>query len=163
MTIWIIIGSLVGLVAIFLVVMSIKDRKKAKKEQIEVKELEKQKEESRENVLIYLNEVILDNEKLLKSFIPSVGKIKMGDIKTKARKQLSFYKKENAYKLAMESEKNLKIIEVFESFIKENSNIWSKKFKKEIDDIETEIKNMDKSFVDKYKKTCHEIMKKAIK
>ena len=163
MTLWIIIGSLVAVVAIFLVVMSIRDRKKLKVEKKQIEAKEKAINDSRENVIFYMNVVIEQNDKLLKEFIPSVGKLKMSDIRDRAKKALKEFKFEEEYKLAADGEKNAKMLEVYSLLEKTNSNTWSKNLEKEVSDIKKEVSEMDKDFLNSYKKVALTKYKEAIK
>ena len=162
MVIWIIVGSLVAIVAVFLVVMSIRDRKKMKIEKVKADEIEKLREEARENVVLYLKLVIDENEKLLKNFIPSVGKLKMGDIRAKAKKALINFKNQEEFKFAKDSEANSKLIETYKKFEKENSNVWLKHLEKNIKELNEEYIKIDKNFIKRYKPVA-KIVKEAYK
>ncbi|MCK5807240.1 MAG: hypothetical protein KAG91_02505 [Mycoplasmataceae bacterium] len=161
MVIWIIIGSLVGVVAIFLITMTIIDKKKAKKSKNKAKEMEVKKEESRDDVILFLVSLIENNEKLLKNFKPSIGKYKMGDIRGIASRSLKLYKQTTSYKLARDGENNKSLVAVYNKFSTENSNLWSKKFEKEISDITKASKKISQVVKDKNKKQITEIIKKA--
>lgn len=163
MVIWIIVGSLVAIVAVFLVVMSIRDRKKMKIEKVKADEIEKLREEARENVVLYLKLVIDENEKLLKNFIPSVGKLKMGDIRAKAKKALINFKNQEEFKFAKDSEANSKLIETYKKFEKENSNVWLKHLEKNIKELNEEYIKIDKNFIKRYKPVAKKIVKEAYK
>lgn len=163
MTLWIIIGALVALVAIFLIVMSIKDRKKAKIVQAEKSEQDHIRGESRKNVIYFINLLIERNQKLLKDFVPSVGKLKMGDIRTKAKKSIQEFKKTREYKFAAESDSNKELIELIEKFEHTNSNTWDNKFKVEIKDLKAANAKLDKEFIDGYNEAAQNIIKGAYK
>lgn len=164
-TLWIILGALVGIVAIFLIVASIKDRKKVK----HVKELEKQAllaaKASVGSVAIYINLVAQANRKLLKHFVPSVGKLKMSDIKAKAKEALKELEKSDAYTLALKSESKDKIKKGFEELKHSNSNTWDKnasqtlKYFIEVEESLTE----DKEKYNQYKKEVKVELKRVYK
>lgn len=132
-TMWIILGSLVGVVAIFLVVASILDRKKAKKAKAARAELKKATDGARGNVAASVNKVIDENSKLLKDFVPSVGKVKMSEIRDKARKALDEIEKSKEFKLAKDSDENKDLITNFGKLKEANSNTWETKSKKVIE------------------------------
>lgn len=156
MTLWIIIGSLVGVVAIFLVVMSIKDRKKTKLREAELKEVNQKKSVANAQTIVFLNELINKNEKILKDFVPSVGKYKMGDIREKAKKALNDFQKGTIYKFASDLEDNKKTMEIFDQFKTTNSNTWSKKLANEIKELEEVQKEMQKDFIKEAKEETKE-------
>lgn len=164
-TLWIILGVLIGVVAIFLVVASIKDRKKVKK----VRALEKQADLAAKasvgSVAIYINVVAEENRKLLKHFIPSVGKVKMSDIRDKAKEALKELEQSDAYTLALKSESKDGIKKGFEELKRSNSNTWDKKSAetlKYFKDIEMSLTE-DKDKYDEYKKEVKEELKKVYK
>ncbi|NQZ66289.1 MAG: hypothetical protein HRT99_03690 [Mycoplasmatales bacterium] len=163
MTLWIIIGSLVGVVAIFLIVMSIRDKKKIKETKIANEKLEKSRVESKDNVKIFLNQVILKNQKLLDDFVPSVGKYKMGDIRAGSKAVFENFRKTEEYNLAKSGEKNQDLMNIFENFSSTNSNVWPKKLKKEIEKIANDVKKMDKELIKIYTPKVKELIKKAYK
>lgn len=162
-TIWIIIGTLVGAVAIFLIVMSIKDRKKAKKLKAEEAEIKKKSEEGGIHTILLLLEVNNQNNKLLAKFVPSVGKIKMGDIRAKAKKVLLDFKSTETYKLANDLEENEKIMKIFNKFEKENSNSWTKKLASEIKFLQEESKKIKKEFKNEHLEEINLLVKEEYK
>ena len=131
-TLYIILGILVGAIIIFLFVSSLLDRKKRKK--LYQKELVKKNDEKAANmrVAIILKFIIDQNEALLKKFVPSVGKIKMSDIRIKARNSLQILEHSEPYSHLKVSESI--IVEIFEKLKTHNANIWNKKL-----DHETKI------------------------
>lgn len=165
MVIWIVIGSLVGLIAVFLIVFSIKDRKKAKLIKEQKEEIEQKKNESSKNIVVFINELIKRNDKMLKNFVPSIGKVKMNDIRTSARKAISIFKEKQEYKMARESEteESIEILEILNKFNEENSNIWDKKLEAEIKLLNKKQKEYEKEFVDSYKKVVKKIINEAYK
>lgn len=163
MTLWIIIGALVAVVALFLIVMSIKDRKKAKIVQIEKKEQDTAREGARKNVILFLNLLMDQNDKLLKDFVPSVGKLKMGDIRSKAKKAIVAFKKTREYKFAEESETNGELIKLVGDLEHTNSNTWNTKFKAEIKELNDAKTKLNKEFVADYKGTAQALIKDAYK
>lgn len=123
---WAVLGSLIGLVAIFLVVTTILDRKKRKK----IKDLQKQNQaeidEAKFEILYFVSEVMKSNSKLMKNFVPSVGKIKMSDIRTKGKDAIKKIMDSKEYKL-IEDEADVKeLIGTIEILKATNSNIWDK-------------------------------------
>lgn len=131
-TMWIILGALVGVVAIFLVVASVLDKKKQKKRKAELKIMEKAKEEAAERTMVFLMLAIEKNKEALKSFVPSVGKVKMGDIRKQSKAALSKFMKTNTYTFIKTGDTNKKIFDIFKLFNTTNSNIWESKLDKEI-------------------------------
>ena len=162
MYLWIIIGILVGVVTLFLIVMSIKDRKKEKLRKIELIELEKKQKQARGNVIVFLDELIIQNNKMLDNFQPSIGKIKMKNIKNISRTNLLKYKKTEEYKLASAIKTNEKIIKYFKLFLDEYSNNWNKKLKKEINYIQKEVVFLDKEFQKVYRKEIKKNIEKEL-
>lgn len=161
MTLWIIMGSLVGVVAIFLVVMSIKDKKKNKLEKLKKEELKVKISDSKKNVIIFLNQIIIKNDLMMKNFIPSVGKYKMSEIKSGANKSFIEFKKTNEFKLAKEGKENIKLINIFNDFNSINSNIWEKKMKIQIEDIKKEFSKLPKELIEEYKIVVKKVIKKG--
>ncbi|MCK5867281.1 MAG: hypothetical protein KAG14_02695 [Mycoplasmataceae bacterium] len=161
MVIWIIIGSLIGIVGIFLITMTIMDKKKAKKHKIKIKELEIKKQESKDDVILFLVAVIEKNGKLLKNFKPSIGEYKMGDIRGAAHKSLKIFKQTSSYKLAKDGENNKDLMQTYDNFFSENSNLWFKKFEKEISNLKISSKKISSEVIEKNKKQISEIIKKA--
>ena len=144
MTMWIILGSLVGVVMIFLVVASLLDRKKQKKQKAEIKIMEKAKEEAGDRTVVFLMLALEKNAKELKDFVPSVGKVKMGDIREKSKKAMAAFVKTNTYTFLKSSETNKKIFEIFKKFNTTNSNIWDSKLAKEITVLKKKYVKIDK-------------------
>lgn len=152
MVMWIVIGVLVGVVIIFLVVASVFDKKKAKKAKVANQKLEEQKAEAGEKVTLFLDEVVARNNKLLINFKPSVGNLKMGEIKSKARKALMEFKRTQEFKYAKASEKNTKLIKLYEDMHKDNSNVWMKHFAKELKALNNDASKISKDIKAKYAK-----------
>lgn len=123
---WIVLGSLIGLVALFVVVTTILDRKKRKKikaqETLNLAEIEEAKLE----ILYYVEQIVLSNEKLLKNFVPSVGKIKMSDIRNKAKEAIKKMVDSKEYKLIEYEEESKELLKVISALKSANSNTWSK-------------------------------------
>ena len=156
MTMWIVLGSLIGVVVIFLVVTSVLDRKKNKKIKIEKESLKKEVASSGKSVSEEVKKVVKENEETLKSFIPSVGEIKMSDINRKAKENLKTIKNSRNFKLlshdstiSEDFDKHLK------NMIKEKSNNWSKRNKEDI--------NFFENYKAPAKKVVSEIKKKTKK
>lgn len=132
MTMWIILGALVGVVAIFLVVASILDKKKQKKRKEEIKIMEKAKEEAAERTMVFLMLAMEKNREALENFVPSVGKVKMGEIRKQSKDALAKFMKTNTYTFLKSAEANTKTFEIFKKFNTTNSNIWETKLADEI-------------------------------
>ena len=159
---WIVIGVLVGAAIIFLVIASYFDRKKAKKTKIEKTILEQKIESSRKKIIIFLNILIDQNNELLKKFQPSIGKLKMGDIKDKAKLILKKYKHTEEFKLAQkDSENNTDLFQIYNSFEINSSNTWFKKISDELEKVKNEFKKIDNEFVSLYKKNLSKLMKEV--
>ncbi len=123
---WIVLGSLIGLVAVFVVVTTILDRKKRKR----IKVLENQNlaeiEEAKFEVLHFVEQVVQKNETLLKNFVPSVGKLKMSDIRKKAKEAIKKIIDSKEYKLIEHEEESENLIKVIDALKATNSNTWAK-------------------------------------
>jgi hypothetical protein len=114
-------GVLVFLIMTFLVVMAIKDKINAKKKKIEFENFKFKQKESIKNVLIFIEEIYLYNENLLKNFKPSIGKMKMGDIKNQIKNIINNYQETKDYVLAEKRKENNKIINIIKNMKKESA------------------------------------------
>lgn len=133
-TMWIILGSLIGLVIIFLVVTSIFDRKKRTKALAEQKEIDFKVDNSGTNVSKAAVKAINTNEKELKNFVPAVGKKKMSDINSKAKMALQKIKDTEDFKFLKHNEVEFKEFSAnIDALIQEKSNNWSKRNAKNIE------------------------------
>ncbi len=159
MTMWIIMGVLVFLIMTFLVVMAIKDKINAKKKKIEFENFKFKQKESIKNVLIFIEEIYLYNENLLKNFKPSIGKMKMGDIKNQIKNIINNYQETKDYVLAEKRKENNKIINIIKNMKKESATTWKKKFVDDINIVKKEIKKLDKNFVKKERIKAKKILK----
>lgn len=123
---WIVLGALIGLVALFIIVTTILDRRKRKK----LKEIEKQTqaetEEAKLEIMYFASEIIKGNEKLLKDFVPSVGKLKMSDIRNCAKEAIKKLIISKEYRLIEDEEDSIRLVAAINKLKSENSNIWSK-------------------------------------
>ena len=126
---WVILGSLIFIIFIFMIVMGVIDKKKQKKFKKEQEVLEALKLKSPEYISTWVNEVIENNRKLLKEFVPSIGKLKMGDIKIRAHKSLVILKKKKEFIIGKEVKKSKKAYESFDQLLNCTSNTWEKKCK----------------------------------
>lgn len=158
-TLWIILGVLVGIVALFLIVASIKDRKKVK----HIKQLKadatKKADESKGEVAIYINLLSNENAKLLKRFVPSVGKLKMKDIRDKAKDALNKLKHTDEYRYAIESDQKDDIQKHINELVHTNSNTWDKNCGESLDffkKLEESLEDKDK--YQEYKKEAKETL-----
>lgn len=150
-TLWIVLGALVTVVIIFLIVASVLDRKKAKKIKAEKARIEKAAESSVAKVAIWINLTIEKNRSAIKNFVPSVGKIKMKDIKEKAIKSLKLLVKSEEYNLACHSQEEPKVAEMTNALLKTNSTVWETTAKESVEffkriEKETELKETHKLF-----------------
>lgn len=127
-TMWIILGGLIGIVVIFLLVTSILDKKKRKKIIAEKKELDFQVENSGVNISKQIITVVKNNEKELKDFVPSVGNKKMSDINNKAKNKLLEIKSSQDFKLLKHNEDDNKLFSKnLDILLHEKSNNWAKR------------------------------------
>lgn len=163
MIMWIIIAILVFLIVIFLIVMAIKDKMQAKKQKEEAKKLEEKQKESIKNVLVFIEEIYLYNKQLLKDFEPSIGKIKMSDIKNKMKKILSKFSDSKIFSLAKKLKENKKIINIFEKMKKETPTTWNRKLSSEMLLIKKEIKKLDGKFIKKQRVEFKKLVKGYLK
>jgi len=125
---WIVLGSLVGVVIIFLIVTTILDRKKSKKTKLEADKLLVQKRESSWKIAEKVNLVAAKNRKLLDEFVPSIGKYKMSEVKDIARKSLQEFMHTKDFKIAKSLEENEEMIEKYKLLLKTSSTQWDKKY-----------------------------------
>lgn len=123
---WIVLGSLIGLVALFIVVTTILDRKKRKKLKIIEQQTKAETEEAKLEILYFASEIINGNEKLLKNFVPSVGKLKMSDIRNCAKEAIKKLMASKEFKLVVDEDDSIRLIEAINKLKTENSNVWSK-------------------------------------
>ncbi len=121
---WIVLGALILIVVGFLVFTSIVERRKNKKLKAEKAKIDKIKESAIEHVSILINLIADFNSKKLKTFIPSVGKLKMSDINNLAKKELTNIENSDDIKYMKEHDIFLKH---FYNLLKEKSNNWNKK------------------------------------
>lgn len=157
---WIVLGSLIGLVALFVVVTTILDRKKRKKikaqETLNLAEIEEAKLE----ILYYIEQIVLSNEKLLKNFVPSVGKIKMSDIRNKAKEAIKKMTDSKEYKLIEYEEESKELLKVISALKSANSNTWSKM--PETKWVDEEAKKLAESnLTDEYRNIVAEALKET--
>lgn len=157
---WIVLGSLIGLVALFVVVTTILDRKKRKKikaqETLNLAEIEEAKLE----ILYYVEQIVLSNEKLLKNFVPSVGKIKMSDIRSKAKEAIKKMMDSREYKLIEYEEESKELLKVISALKSANSNTWSKM--PETKWVDEEAKKLAESnLTDEYRNIVAEALKET--
>ena len=169
MILWIVLGVLISMVATFLVVASILDRKKSKKRKLEFIENEKKQKNSKGNVAIWINITRDYNKKLVDNFVPSIGKIKMSHIKQKAQKSLKKLANseefEFATKILEESDnkesKNIK--HLIDNLQKTSSNLWEKKLKKELAFFHKIEKDLDQEKYKLYKSKATKQIKEVYK
>ncbi len=128
MIMWIILGSLIAVVAIFLIFTGLMDRKKTKKIRAKNRELELLRQDAGDLIAIWVNIVIESNNQLLKQFVPSVGHFKMKHLCASAKKSLILLTKQQPYELIKDSkgEKERNICQKFDELLNDNSNNWSK-------------------------------------
>jgi len=125
---WIVLGSLVGVVIIFLIVTTILERKKNKKVKVEGEKLLIQKRESSWKIAEKVNIVAARNKKLLDEFVPSIGKYKMSEVKDMARKDLQDFMQTKEYKVAKSLDENEEMIEKYEFLLRTPSTQWEQKY-----------------------------------
>lgn len=126
MIMWIVLGVLIGLVVLFLVVTSILDRKKTKKINAAKAILKAEADSAEDKVLIFANKIITENQKLLDEFVPSIGKLKMIDVRNKAKEALKIIKSSKNFKILVQNEGDEKIINAINSLNSKNANTWAK-------------------------------------
>lgn len=124
LVLWIILGALIVVVFAFLVFTSVMDKKKEKKFKAQKAEEEKEKIASRGNIAIWINEIKKHNDALLGNFVPSVGKLKMGEIRTKARECVSELMASRAYAMTKDTDANIDVVDAIKKIFETNSNIW---------------------------------------
>ncbi len=134
MTMWIILGSLIGVVVIFLLVTTTLDRKKKKKIMVEKKEIALEVKDSGSNVSKEIKKIITKNTKDLKEFVPSIGKLKMSDINNNASKELKKIQQTKDFKLIKHNEEEYVLFSKhIKSLIATKSNNWDKLCSKDLE------------------------------
>ena len=144
-TLWIILGVLVGAVIIFLVVASILDRRKQKKLQAELEVHNEAVQKSSGEVAIFINELVERNNKLLEEFVPSVGELKMSDIRSKAREALKDLKHSEEFSLISNEPEAIFYIEEVETKVEEEPKEEKKKLfgkRKKVEEPEIDESSM---------------------
>ena len=131
-TLYIILGILIAAVITFLIVTSIFDRKKRKKLKIEKDIEDKEKSNAKKEFVAILIFILKKNQELLNDFQPSIGKLKMSDIKNKARDTITILERSKIYNFVKMLE-DKEIIDIFVKLKTNNSNIWKKKLTNEIE------------------------------
>lgn len=126
MIMWIVLGVLIGLVVLFLVVTSVLDRKKTKKINAAKAILKAEADSAEGKILIFANKIFEKNQKLLDEFIPSIGKIKMIDVRNKAKDALKILKSSKNFKILIQNEGDEKTINAINSLNGKNANTWAK-------------------------------------
>ena len=128
MVMWIVLGSLIGVVVIFLVVTTTLDRRKNKKIVFEKKALSTKVNEAGTSVASQVSLIIKNNDEKLKTFVPAVGKTKMSDINKNARDSLKKIHLSSDYKLLKHVEGRNEIFDKnILPLIKNKSNNWEKR------------------------------------
>lgn len=133
MMMWIILGSLIGIVIIFLVVASMLDRKKAKRVKLEKAKLAKEIADAGGNIAIWVNITNDQNAKLLREFVPSIGELKMSDIRDRAKTSMDAIAHRKEFKLAQQAPENEKVMFHFKELREQNSNTWETKGKESLE------------------------------
>lgn len=160
MIMWIILGSLIGIVIIFIVVTSMLDHKKRKKNKIKIELANKESMESIKKVAILITVILELNDKRLKQFVPSTGNLKMSDINNIAKKQINDLENSKLYKMILKDDSMfVQIQNLITLFKKTKSNMWRKKINQDISIVEKISKNSTKEFKD-FKKSETERLKK---
>ncbi|NQZ28957.1 MAG: hypothetical protein HRT98_01080 [Mycoplasmatales bacterium] len=142
---WGILGGLIAIVIGFLIISALLDRKKRKKAKIEKNEIDKLKNAAVGNMAILINLVVEKNKKILKEFIPSVGKWKMSDINNMAKDEMKRIEKADWFPYLKEEDI---LMENYLIISKEKSNNWEKKNQDQIKYFQDLEEALDK---EKYK------------
>ena len=144
---WSILGSLIGVVIIFIVVTSILDHKKRKKNKIKIEAENKKSREAIKKISISISIILKLNDTRLKKFVPSTGDLKMSDINNIAKKQISDLENSKLYKTILKDDSSYEIIKKLIHHLKKiKSNMWRKKISNEILQIEKIAKENTKIF-----------------
>ncbi|WKX02793.1 MHJ_0274 family protein [Candidatus Mycoplasma mahonii] len=126
-TIWIVLGGLIGVVVIFLVVTTTLDRKKNRKLKVEKTKLDSEVKESGTKIAQEITKIVDNNNIMLKNFVPSIGKLKMSDINSIAKKELQDIQKSRTFKLIQHNKEEYdKFKKNLDTLIKNKSNNWLK-------------------------------------
>lgn len=134
MSTYIILGVIAGVIVIFIVGISVVEKKKNRKLKIAQDKLEKEIKISGQSVANKIMAIVKTNEENLKNFVPSVGKLKMSDINNEAKKQLLIIKNSKNYRLIQENnEEWINFKKHLEALLGEKSNNWQKRNKTNID------------------------------
>lgn len=156
MIMWIILGSLIGIVAIFLIVTGVMDKKRSKKLKIQKQLEENLRKDSTDLIALWIMIVVEENQRLLNEFIPSIGLIKMQNIKQTAKSALQLLTKEQAYKLIQKSNNYDETKKFFNELLENSSNNWERNHFEAINffqQIAQKVQDVDKykSFKDQAK------------
>ncbi|WP_128008856.1 hypothetical protein [Mycoplasma sp. ATU-Cv-508] len=129
---WIVLGSLLGTVVVFLLISALKDKRKNYVVKKETEKHEALKEHARQLVGIWVEIVDWHNQKLLDQFVPSIGKIRMSEIRHRARTALELLTEKQEFQIMSESEANQDMVQAFEKLRRSNSNNWTKNNRDEL-------------------------------
>lgn len=133
MIMWIILGSLIAVVAIFLIFTGVMDRKKNKKIKFENQQLELMRQNASPLIAIWVKIVIDYNNHFLAIFKPSIGKFKMSDIRQAAKKSLQLLMQQKPYELIENSQDHVEIKNRLFELLQNGSNNWNKNHHETID------------------------------
>ncbi len=133
MIMWIILGSLIVVVAVFLIFTGVMDRKKNKKIKLQNQQLEIMRQNASSLVAIWVNIVIEYNNDLLRKFKPAIGEFKMNDIRQLAKKSLQLLMQQKPYELIENSQDHVEVKNYLLELFQNSSNNWLKKHHEAID------------------------------
>lgn len=135
MWMWIILGSLIGVVAIFLIFTGLMDRKRTKRLKIKNRQLAELRKDATSLIAIWVSIVIEHNSDALSRFIPSIGHFKMKDIRESAKKSLNLLINKTPYQLIKDSDdlQEKEVKQKLHELLHSSSNNWMKNHLKTID------------------------------
>ncbi|ADN69388.1 MHJ_0274 family protein [Mycoplasmopsis fermentans] len=153
-TMWIILGILVAVLASFFVWSAVKEKIKKKKRKKEELQFKKDTEQQ-SRLLIFALKILVDkNEKYLKEFEPSIGQYKMSNIINTARGFLEKYQEDALFKECILNNADARD-EIFAfGFLRDTrSNSWSKRCADKLQWIEEKFNSYNISlYEDEYQR-----------
>ncbi len=142
---WIIMLILVIGVLAFLLVTSIRDKKKKKINRQEYNSLTSDANIKRDELMMELSAIIKLTQKDLKEFKPSIGKVPMSNIVNKSKILIKNLKTSKSFATAIKLEVNeLELNEIFKELSANRSNSWDKKCHEILEIVDNYVEDFTK-------------------
>ncbi|MCC3161167.1 MAG: hypothetical protein K4H23_05445 [Mollicutes bacterium PWAP] len=141
---WGILGGLITIVAGILIVMMVLDKKKKKQQRLATIFKQKIDNESPGQVVLWINQIFIENEKELIKFVPGSGGTKMSQINMSARNSYKRLQKQIFYKRTKQNNEYKEFIRDIEKVFKNNASTWKNKNIEEYKKIYKFSKSLDK-------------------